>query len=151
MVILFLRGQTITGFQENPKWLWVFSIDNVINKTGDLMHVKNFLTDTMYTVSKDYKFIPFMILNTGGKGITPGFLANVPPPDNSGSSPLAKFLMLSEIIETDRYLFHRHYYQGAGTPFRKYLFMFGSTLKPRWKSTLISIPGAIGVTLYSKV
>lgn len=92
-----------------------FSIDNVINKSGNMMRVKNFLSDTMYTISKDYKFIPFMILNTAGKGITPEFLANVPPPDNSGSSPTANFLMLSEILETDRYLFHRHYFQGAGS------------------------------------
>lgn len=92
-----------------------FSIDNVINKSGDLMRVKNFLSDTMYTLSKDYKFTPFMILNTGGKGITPEFLANVPLPDNSGSNPMARFLMLSEILEVDRYLLHRHYFQGAGS------------------------------------
>lgn len=57
-------------------------------------------------------FVPYMILNTGGKSMTTDFLANVPPPDmNSGTSPAAAFLHLSEVLETKRYLLYKYSYQ----------------------------------------
>jgi hypothetical protein len=44
--------------------------------------------------------------------MTTDFLANVPPPDmSSGTSPAAAFLQISEILEAERYLFYRYYYQ----------------------------------------
>ena len=57
-----------------------------------------------------------MVLNSGGKSITTDFLANVPVPDmNSGTSPTAAFLAISEILEVEKYLFCRYSYQKGST------------------------------------
>jgi hypothetical protein len=101
-------------FSTTSRAVMSFSIDNVINKNDDIIRIKGFLTDTMFTITKDYKFIPYIIMSTGGKNITTDFLANVPPPDMNAGSPASRFLMLSEILEADRYLLYRHYYQKTG-------------------------------------
>lgn len=41
--------------------------------------------------------------------LTNDFLANVPAPDMNLGSPAARFLMLPEILELDRYLLYRYY------------------------------------------
>lgn len=99
-------------FTRNSKVVMGFSTDNIINKNDEIIRIKGFLNDTMFTISRDHKFIPYMVLNTGGKSMTTDFLANVPPPDmSSGTSPAAAFLQISEILEAERYLFYRYYYQ----------------------------------------
>ena len=99
-------------FTRNSKVVMGFSTDNIINKNDEIMRIKGFLNDTMFTISRDHKFIPYMVMNTGGKSMTTDFLANVPPPDmSSGTSPAAAFLQISEILEAERYLFYRYYYQ----------------------------------------
>jgi hypothetical protein len=119
-VIINQEGDTLAKrpnyymFTRTSKVVMSFSIDNVINRDNDALNIKGFLSDTMFTITKDYKFIPIMILNTGGNGIRPDFLANVPIPDSNSGSPMEKFLMLSEIIETERYLLYRYYYQKNG-------------------------------------
>jgi hypothetical protein len=75
-----------------------FSGDGIILKHDKAMRFKNILNDTVFTITTAYKFEPYIILNTGGNNITTDFLANVPMPDNSGSSPLAKFLMVTDLI-----------------------------------------------------
>jgi hypothetical protein len=103
-------------FTRNSKVQMGFSTDNIINKNDELLRIKGFLSDTMFTIDRDYKFIPYMVLNTGGKSMTTDFLANVPPPDmKSGTSPAAAFLQISEILEVERYLFYRYYYQKTST------------------------------------
>ena len=101
-------------FTRNSKVVMGFNIDNVIIKNNEILRIKGFLTDTMFTITRDYKFIPYMILNTGRDGITTDFLANVPPPDMNSGHPSANFLMLSEILEADRYLLYRHFFQKSG-------------------------------------
>lgn len=98
-------------FTRNSKVVMGFGIDNVINRTNETLRIKGFLTDTMFTITNDYKFVPYLILNTAGYGITADFLANVPLTDPNSGSPAAKFLMLSEILEVDRYLLFRYYYE----------------------------------------
>jgi hypothetical protein len=99
-------------FTRNSKVQMGFSTDNIINKNDEIMRIKGFLTDTMFTINRDYKFIPYMVLNTGGKSIKTDFLANVPPPDmSSGTSPAATFLLISEILEVERYLFYKYSFQ----------------------------------------
>lgn len=100
------------SFTRNSKVVMGFSSDNIINKQNDIIRIKGFLNDTMFTINGDYEFVPYMILNTGGKSMTTDFLANVPPPDmNSGTSPAAPFLHLSEILEVEKYLFYKYSYQ----------------------------------------
>jgi hypothetical protein len=99
-------------FTRISKVVMGFSTDNIINKNDEIIRIKGFLNDTMFTISRDHKFIPYMVMNTGGKSMTTDFLANVPPPDmSSGTSPAAAFLQISEILEAERYLFYRYYYQ----------------------------------------
>lgn len=99
-------------FTRNSKVVMGFSSDNIINKLGETLRIKGFLNDTIYTINNEYEFIPYMILNTGGKSITTDFLANVPAPVmGSGKSPAADFLAISEILETEKYLMFRYYYQ----------------------------------------
>jgi len=98
-------------FTRISKVVMGFSIDNVISKNDDVLRIKGFLSDTMFTLTSDYKFIPYMILSTGGNGITVDFLANVPTTAMGSDSPTAKFLMMSAILETDRYLLYRFYHQ----------------------------------------
>lgn len=98
-------------FNRVSKVVMGFGIDNVINKYNKTLSIKGFLTDTMFTITNDYKFVPYKILNTAGYGINADFLANVPPPDPNAGSPAAKFLMLSEILDVDRYLLFRYYYE----------------------------------------
>jgi hypothetical protein len=103
-------------FTRNSKVQMGFSSDNIINKNDEIMRIKGFLSDTMFTINSDYKFIPYMVLNTGGKSITTDFLANVPLPDmKSGTSPTAAFLQISEILEVEKYLFYRYFYQKTST------------------------------------
>jgi len=98
-------------FNRISKVVMGFNIDNVINRINKTLSIKGFLTDTMFTITSDYKFVPYKILNTAGYGINADFLANVPPPDPNSGSPAAKFLMLSEILDVDRYLLFRYYYE----------------------------------------
>ena len=93
-----------------------FSSDNIINKNDEIMRIKGFLNDTIFTINNDYKFNPYMVLNTGGKSITTDFLANVPAPDmNSDTSPSAAFLYVSEVLEVEKYLFYKYSYQKSVT------------------------------------
>ena len=104
------------SFTRNSKVVMGFSSDNIINKNDEILRIKGFLNDTIFTLNKDYKFIPYMVLNTGGKNITTDFLANVPMPDmNSGTSPVAGFLQISEVLEVERYLFYKYSYQKGVT------------------------------------
>ena len=99
-------------FTRNSRVVMGFSSDNIINKQNETIRIKGFLNDTIYTINREYEFVPFMILNSGGKSITTDFLANVPAPTTeSGKSPAADFLALSEILETEKYLMFRYYYQ----------------------------------------
>ena len=65
-----------------------FSSDNIINKNDEIIRIKGFLSDTIFTINRDYKFNPYMVLNTGGKSMTSDFLANVPPPDMNSDTTL---------------------------------------------------------------
>jgi len=103
-------------FTRTSKVVMGFSSDNIINKYDDKMRIKGFLNDTIFTINNDFKFVPFMVLNSGGKSITTDFLANVPAPDmSSGTSPTAAFLAISEILEVEKYLICRFYYQKGST------------------------------------
>jgi len=100
------------SFTRNSKVVMGFSSDIIINRYDETIRIKGFLNDTMFTLSRDNEFIPYMILNTGGKSMTTDFLANVPPPDmSSGTSPDAAYLRLSEILEVEKYLFYKYSYQ----------------------------------------
>ena len=104
------------SFTRNSKVVMGFSSDNIINKFDETIRIKGFLNDTLFQINNDFKFDPFMVLNSGGKSITTDFLANVPAPDmNSGTSPTAAFLAISEILEIEKYLLCRHYYQDGST------------------------------------
>ena len=104
------------SFTRNSKVVMGFSSDNIINKYDGTIRTKGFLNDTMFTINKDNEFVPYMILNTGGKSMTTDFLANVPPPDmNSGTSPAAAYLHLSEVLEVEKYLFYKYSYQKGVT------------------------------------
>jgi len=99
-------------FTRNSKVVMAFTYDNIIYKDNEKFRTKGFLNDTLFTIGRDYGFVPYMILNTGGKAMTADFLANMPMPDmNSGTSPTAAFLLLSEVLETERYLFYKYNYQ----------------------------------------
>jgi hypothetical protein len=100
-------------FTRTSKVVMGFSADNIINRNDDkTLRIKGFLNDTVFTIDKDYKFIPYMVLNTGGKSMTTDFLSDVPMPDmNSGTSPVAGFLQISEVLEEERYLFYKYSYQ----------------------------------------
>ena len=119
-VVINQQGDTLSkklnynAFKRISKVQMGFSIDNVIIRNDETLRIKGFLTDTMFTISNDYRFTPYMILNTADKGITTDFLANVPPPDMNSGSPAAAFLMLSEILETERLLLYRYYFQKQG-------------------------------------
>ena len=103
-------------FTRTSKVVMGFGSDNIINKFDETIRIKGFLNDTLFTINNDFKFEPFMVLNSGGKSITKDFLANVPAPDmNSGTSPTAAFLAISEILELEKYLLCRHYYQDGST------------------------------------
>jgi len=99
-------------FTRTSKVMMAFSSDNIINKYDETMRIKGFLNDTVFTINNDFGFYPFMVLNSGGKSITTDFLANVPVTDmSSGTSPTAAFLAISEILEVEKYLFCRYFYQ----------------------------------------
>jgi hypothetical protein len=100
-------------FTRISKVIMSFSTDNVIIKNNDILRIKGLLTDTMFTITSNYKFIPYMIFNTEGNGFTTDFLANVPLPDMNSGSPAAKYLMLSEILDIDRFLLYRYNYQNT--------------------------------------
>jgi 6-bladed beta-propeller len=103
-------------FTRISKVVMGFNSDNIINKYDDKMRIKGFLNDTIFTINNDFKFVPYMVLNSGGKSITTDFLANVPAPDmSSGTSPTAAFLAISEILEVEKYLICRFYYQKGST------------------------------------
>lgn len=103
-------------FTRTSKVMMGFSSDNIINKYDEKMRIKGFLNDTVFTINNDFKFDPFMVLNSGGKSITTDFLANVPAPDmNSGTIPTAAFLAISEILEVEKFLMCRFYYQKSST------------------------------------
>ena len=103
-------------FTRTSKVVMGFNSDNIINKHDETIRIKGFLNDTIFTINSDFKFVPFMVLNSGGKSITTDFLANVPAPDmNSGTSPTAAFLAISEILELEKYLLCRYYYQEGST------------------------------------
>ncbi|MBN2863722.1 MAG: 6-bladed beta-propeller [Bacteroidales bacterium] len=99
-------------FTRRSKVMMGFNYDNIIFRNDEMMRIKGFLTDTIFTIGPDHEFIPFIILNTGGKSITTDFLADIPMPDiSSGVSPTTGFFNISEILETGRYLFYRYFYQ----------------------------------------
>ena len=103
-------------FTRTSKVVMGFNSDNIINKYDETMRIKGFLNDTIFTINNDFKFDPFMVMNSGGKSITTDFLANVPVPvTSSGSSPAAAFLAISEILELEKYLLCKHYYQDGST------------------------------------
>jgi hypothetical protein len=103
-------------FTRTSKVVMGFGSDNIINKYDETIRIKGFLNDTLFTINNDFKFDPFMVLNSGGKSITTDFLANVPAPDmNSGTSPAAAFLAISELLEVEKYLLCRFYYQQGST------------------------------------
>lgn len=119
-VVINQKGDTIMkkpnyfAFNRISKVQMGFNSDNIINKTNDILRIKGLLSDTMFTLTKDYEFVPYMIMNTRGKGLTPDFLANIPAPVIDGGSPAAKFLQISNILETDRYVLYRIFYQKIG-------------------------------------
>ena len=119
-VVINQKGDTITkkpnyfAFNRISKVQMGFSSDNIINKTNEILRIKGLLSDTMFTITKDYAFVPYMIMNTGGKGLTPDFLANIPAPVIDGGSPAAKLLAISNILETDRYVLYSIFYQKIG-------------------------------------
>ena len=78
-------------FTKNTRVSMGFRTDNVINKLDGKLWIKSFLADTIYTIKSDYKIIPYMILNTGGNGITTDFIANAPVPDMNSASPTSNF------------------------------------------------------------
>jgi len=104
------------SFTRISKVVMGFSSDNIINKNDGIIRIKGFFGDTIFTINRDYKYIPFIVLNTGGKSMTTDFLANMPIPDmNSGTSPVAGFLQISEVLEVERYLFYKYSYQKGVT------------------------------------
>lgn len=119
-VVINQKGDTLMkkpnyfAFNRVSKVQMGFSNDNIINKTNDVLRLKGLFSDTMFTMTKDYMLIPYMILNTEGKGITQDFLSNVPLPDPNSISPSVNFLMLNEILEVDKYILYRYYYQKTG-------------------------------------
>jgi hypothetical protein len=119
-VVINQKGDTLMkkpnyfAFNRISKVQMGFSSDNIINKTNDILRIKGLLSDTMFTITKDYAFVPYMIMNTGGKGLTPDFLANIPAPVIDGGSPAAKLLQISNILETDRYVLYGIFYQKIG-------------------------------------
>jgi len=103
-------------FTRNSKVVMGFSADIVIQSIDNMMRVKGFMSDTIFSVDKDFKYSPYMILSTGGKSITPDFLANMPMPDmKSGSSPTSQFVQVTGLFEIERYLFYRYSYQKSGS------------------------------------
>lgn len=118
-VIIDQEGDTILkksnyySFTRQSNVQMGFSSDNIINCTAGIMRIKGLLSDTMYTMAKDYKFVPYMIMNTGGKGLTPAFLSNIPAVSD-GLSPAANLLMNSAIFETERFMLYRISYQQTG-------------------------------------
>jgi hypothetical protein len=116
-IVLSLDGDTLlkrpnfNTFTRTSKAVMGFSADGIILKHDKAMRFKNVLNDTVFTITNTYKFEPYIILNTGGNNITTDFLANVPMPDNSGSSPLAQFLMVTDLNEVDRFFIYRWNHQ----------------------------------------
>ena len=88
-----------------------FSTENVINRIDDNLRIKGILSDTLFTITGDYKVIPYLILNTEGNSISTDFLANIPESELGSGGFMSKYLMISEILETSRYLFYRYSYQ----------------------------------------
>ncbi len=110
---LFIRPN-FYKFTRNSRVVMSFSSDNIINSYDGTISIKGFLNDTIYNIDSEYKFVPSMILNTGGKTITTDFLANVPDPTReSEAGPMAAFLAISEILENEKYLMFRYLYQGS--------------------------------------
>ena len=72
-------------------------------------------SDTLFSLKSNREIVPYMIMNIEGKGITTDFLANVDAAAaSSGTSPASGFLMISQLNETEKYLFYRYYYQQSG-------------------------------------
>lgn len=102
-------------FIKNTKVYMGFSADNIINPLDDIIRIKGLFSDTLFTITGDYEIIPCMVINSGGKGITTDFLANVDAAAaSSGTSPASGFLMISQLNETEKYLFYRYFYQQSG-------------------------------------
>jgi hypothetical protein len=102
-------------FTRNSKVVMGFSTDIVVQNIENTLRIKGYMSDTIFNVSNDYIYTPYIILNTGGKAMTSDFLANMPVPDmKSDSNPFAGFLQVSGIVEVGRYLFYRYSYQQSG-------------------------------------
>lgn len=96
-------------FIRNSKVVMAFNFDNIIYNDNEEIKLKGFLSDTVFTISDDYSFVPYVILNTGGKSMTADFLSNVPP--SVMTSGTGEFLQVSEILEVERFLFCKYSYQ----------------------------------------
>ncbi len=96
-------------FLRNSKVVMAFNFDNIIYKDNEEIKLKGFLNDTVFKINGNNSFVPYVILNTGGKSMTADFLSNVPP--SVMTSGTGEFLQISEILEVERYLFCKYSYQ----------------------------------------
>ena len=96
-------------FTKNTKVYMGFNYDNIIIPFAGKFRIKGFLSDTIFTITDKYEFIPYIILNTGGKGITTDYIANIEPA--TAMSGPSGFLNISEVNETEKYLFYKYNYQ----------------------------------------
>jgi len=102
-------------FTKNTKVYMGFSADNIIYPMDDIIRIKGLFSDTLFSLKSNREIVPYMIMNIEGKGITTDFLANVDAAAaSSGTSPASGFLMISQLNETEKYLFYRYYYQQSG-------------------------------------
>lgn len=103
------------SFVRNSKVVMGYNIDNAINKVDGELTIKALLSDTVYRINKDHEFVPGMIINTEGKGLTADFLANVPAgAAASGIDPSADFLHITSFLEAERFTFCRYRYLKSG-------------------------------------
>lgn len=109
---LYKRPNT-KAFTRISKAVMGFSADGIILKNNKSMRFKDILNDTVFSISDNYTFEPYMILNTGGNNINTDYLANVPLPDNSGNNPMARYILISDVNEVDRYFWFNWSYQRA--------------------------------------
>jgi len=90
-----------------------FPCDPAINRTKNVLSIKSLLSDTIFSITNEFDFKPYIILTSGGRGLSSDFLANVPAPIVDGGSPAAKLLGISAILETERFFLYKVLYQGT--------------------------------------
>jgi hypothetical protein len=116
-VVINYQGDTIfirpnySKFQRITNIQMGFPCDPAINRVNNVLRIKSLLSDTIFSISNDYDFTPYIILTTGGRGLSSDFLANIPAPIVDGGSPAAKLLHINAILETDRFFLYKVYYQ----------------------------------------